>query len=79
MAEPRADWPRTLEAFRVWHERQPEAWEFIYGVPKLMAPGSKAHTADQRQRVRGAAGGSCAAPAVARWSKARRSRSMARP
>jgi Uma2 family endonuclease len=44
MPEPQADWPRTLEAFRVWHERQPEIWEFIYGVPKLMAPGSKAHT-----------------------------------
>jgi Uma2 family endonuclease len=44
MPEPQADWPRTLEAFRIWHERQPEVWEFIDGVPKLMAPGSKAHT-----------------------------------
>jgi Uma2 family endonuclease len=44
MPEPQADWPRTLAEFRVWHERQPEVWEFIYGVPKMMAPGSKAHT-----------------------------------
>jgi Uma2 family endonuclease len=44
MPELQADRPRTLEAFRVWHERRPEAWEFIDGVPKLMAPGSKAHT-----------------------------------
>jgi Uma2 family endonuclease len=44
MPEPQADWPRTLAEFRIWHERQPEVWEFIHGVPKLMAPGSKAHT-----------------------------------
>ena len=44
MLEPKADWPRTLEEFRVWHERQPEVYEFIDGVPRLMAPGSKAHT-----------------------------------
>jgi Uma2 family endonuclease len=44
MPEPQPDWPRTLEAFRAWHQRQPDVWEFIDGVPKLMAPGSKAHT-----------------------------------
>ena len=44
MLEPKADWPRTLEEFRVWHERQPEVYEFIDGVPRLMTPGSKAHT-----------------------------------
>jgi DDE_Tnp_1-associated/Putative restriction endonuclease len=44
MPELRADWPRTLEEFRVWHERQPEVYEFIDGVPRLMAPGSEAHT-----------------------------------
>jgi Uma2 family endonuclease len=44
MPEPPADWPRTLEEFRVWHERQPDAWEFIDGTLRLMAPGSKAHT-----------------------------------
>ena len=38
------DWPKTLDEFRLWHERQPDVWEFIDGVPKLMAPGSKAHT-----------------------------------
>jgi hypothetical protein len=38
------DWPKTLDEFRAWHERQPEVWEFIDGVPKLMAPGSMAHT-----------------------------------
>jgi Uma2 family endonuclease len=42
--QPRPDWPRTLDEFRAWHERQPEVWEFIDGAPKLMAPGSKAHT-----------------------------------
>ena len=44
MLQPHQDWPKTLEEFRAWHERQPEVWEFIHGVPKLMAPGSKAHT-----------------------------------
>ena len=44
MPEPQADWPHTLEDFRAWHERQPEVWEFIDGTPRLMAPGSKAHT-----------------------------------
>ena len=38
------DWPKTLEEFRAWHQRQPDVWEFIDGVPKLMAPGSMAHT-----------------------------------
>jgi Uma2 family endonuclease len=38
------DWPKTLDEFRAWHECQPEVWEFIHGVPKPMAPGSKAHT-----------------------------------
>jgi Uma2 family endonuclease len=44
MPEPQPDWPRTLEEFRVWHERQPEVWEFIDGALRLMAPGSKADT-----------------------------------
>jgi Uma2 family endonuclease len=38
------DWPKTLEEFRAWHDCQPDVWEFIDGVPKLMAPGSMAHT-----------------------------------
>jgi len=42
--QPRPDSPRTLEHFRIWHERQPEVWEFLDGIPRLMAPGSKAHT-----------------------------------
>jgi Uma2 family endonuclease len=42
--QPQPDWPRTLEEFRAWHQRQPEVWEFIDGTPKLMTPGSKAHT-----------------------------------
>jgi Uma2 family endonuclease len=42
--QPQPDWPRTLDEFRAWHQRQPDVWEFIDGVPKLMAPGSKAHT-----------------------------------
>jgi Uma2 family endonuclease len=44
MQHPHPDQPRTLDEFRAWHERQPEVWEFIDGVPKLMAPGSKTHT-----------------------------------
>jgi Uma2 family endonuclease len=44
MLHPHPDWPKTLDEFRAWHERQPEVWEFIHGVPKLMAPGSMAHT-----------------------------------
>jgi len=44
MQHPQPDWPKSLDEFRAWHERQPEVWEFIHGVPKLMAPGSKAHT-----------------------------------
>ena len=44
MQHPHPDWPKTLEEFRAWHPRQPDVWEFIHGVPKLMAPGSKAHT-----------------------------------
>jgi Uma2 family endonuclease len=44
MPEPQTDGPRRLEAFRIWHQRQPQVWEVIEGVPKLMAPGSKAHT-----------------------------------
>jgi hypothetical protein len=44
MQQPILDLPRTLEEFRIWHERQPEVWEFIDGVPTLMAPGSMAHT-----------------------------------
>ena len=42
-AAPATDWPKTLDEFRAWHERQPEVWEFIHGMPKPMAPGSKAH------------------------------------
>jgi Uma2 family endonuclease len=44
MPQPQPDWPKTLDEFRAWHERQPEVWEFIDGVPVLMAPGSKTHT-----------------------------------
>jgi Putative restriction endonuclease len=44
MPEPQPDWPRTLEEFRVWHERRPDVWEFIDGALRLVTPGSKAHT-----------------------------------
>ena len=44
MPQPLPDWPKTLNEFRAWHERQPETWEFIDGALRLMAPGSKAHT-----------------------------------
>jgi Uma2 family endonuclease len=44
MSQLHTDWPKTLDEFRAWHDRQPDVWEFIHGVPKLMAPGSMAHT-----------------------------------
>jgi Uma2 family endonuclease len=44
MQHPQPDRRMTLAEFRVWHEHRPAVWEFIDGVPKLMAPGSKAHT-----------------------------------
>ena len=43
MPQRQPDWPKALDEFRAWHERQPEVWEFIHGMPKPMAPGSKAH------------------------------------
>jgi Uma2 family endonuclease len=46
MAKRRAesDLPRTVKEFDRWHARQPERWEFIAGVPIMMAPGSLPHT-----------------------------------
>lgn len=44
-ARKREPLPTTLEEFVLWHERQPERWEFIGGEPVLMAPGSRRHTA----------------------------------
>lgn len=43
-ARPQSDLPRDVEAFDRWHTRQPERWEFIAGVPVLMAPASLPHT-----------------------------------
>ena len=40
----REDWPRTVAEFQAWHARQPERWEFIWGQPRLMAPGSMNHS-----------------------------------
>lgn len=36
--------PRTVEEFDRWHAQQPERWEFIAGVPVMMAPASLPHT-----------------------------------
>jgi hypothetical protein len=44
MPEPQAGWPRTLEEFRIWHERQPDVWEHIDGTPRQREPGSMART-----------------------------------
>jgi Putative restriction endonuclease len=44
MPGPQPDWPHTLQEFRIWHEHQPDVWEFIDGAVRPMAPGSKAHT-----------------------------------
>ena len=41
---PESGLPRTLAEFGRWHAQQPERWEFIAGVPVLMAPASLGHT-----------------------------------
>lgn len=38
------DLPRTVEEFDRWNAEQPERWEFIAGVPVMMAPASLPHT-----------------------------------
>ncbi len=38
------DLPRTVEKFDRWNAEQPERWEFISGVPVMMAPASLPHT-----------------------------------
>jgi Uma2 family endonuclease len=43
-AKPESELPRTVEAFDRWHLFQPERWEFINGVPVMMAPPSLPHT-----------------------------------
>lgn len=42
--KPASDLPRTVEEFDRWHAQQPERWEFIAGVPVMMAPGSNNHS-----------------------------------
>jgi Uma2 family endonuclease len=41
-------WPRTVEEFEAWHAHQPERWEFIRGVPRMMAPASMNHSIIKR-------------------------------
>ena len=43
-AKPESELPRTVEAFDRWHLFQPERWEFIAGVPVMMAPASLPHS-----------------------------------
>src|SRR3954451_283241 len=43
-AKPESDLPRTVKEFDRWHLFQPERWEFISGVPVMMAPASLPHT-----------------------------------
>lgn len=42
--KPESGLPRTVEAFDRWHAARSERWEFIAGVPVMMAPGSLSHT-----------------------------------
>ena len=42
--KPESDLPRTVEEFDRWHAERPERWEFIAGVPVMMAPGSNNHS-----------------------------------
>jgi Uma2 family endonuclease len=51
-AEAHDDWPRTVAEFQVWHDRQPERWEFIDGRPRMMAPGSMRHSILKRNVFR---------------------------
>lgn len=44
MAKARSELPRTVEEFGRWNAQQPERWEFIGGVPVMMAPASLPHT-----------------------------------
>lgn len=57
--------PTTLEEFVVWHEKQPERWEFIDGEPVMMTPGSRRHTVIKgniyRHLANKLAGGPCLA------------------
>lgn len=41
---PESGLPRTLAEFDRWHAQQPERWEFIGGVPVMMAPASLPHS-----------------------------------
>ena len=43
-ARPESDPPRTVDEFDRWNSKQPERWEFIAGVPVMMAPASLPHT-----------------------------------
>ena len=43
-ARPESDLPRTVDEFDRWNSEQPERWEFIAGVPVMMAPASLPHT-----------------------------------
>lgn len=51
-AAPTEDWPRTVEDFEAWHDRQAERWEFIDGQPRLMAPASMRHSVLKRNVFR---------------------------
>jgi Uma2 family endonuclease len=41
---PESGLPRTVEEFDRWHAERPERWEYIAGVPVMMAPASMPHT-----------------------------------
>lgn len=44
MAKARSELPRTVEEFDRWNAQQPERWEFIGGVPVMMAPAANNHS-----------------------------------
>lgn len=63
--KPESELPRTLAEFETWHAMQPDRWEFIAGVPVMMAPGSLPHTIIKgnvhRHLANGLAGSPCRA------------------
>lgn len=49
---PESELPRTVAEFEAWNAAQPERWEFIAGVPVMMAPSSLPHTIIKTNIVR---------------------------
>ena len=67
--KPESDPPRTMEEFDRWHAERPERWEFIAGVPVMMAPGSLPHTIIKGNVLRHLANKLVGSPCRAFWRR----------